>query len=152
MTKDELAREFLNQLAESEKSLLQELSVIEEHLRSLRKGDVADQADVVYESARKVALLEALEQIRKAMLYFSAFNGTPKKRAEEGALVEVELKGSRAYFLLIPDLGTTCKLEIDGREYRTLSPSAPLYRAVAGKRAGEQIKVAEFEGRIVSVE
>ena len=65
-----------------------------------------------------------------------------------GALVEVHFEGTRTFYLLAPHGGgTTC--EHDGAELTVLSPNAPLFARLAGRRRGE--KIADSGMKILGV-
>jgi len=56
-----------------------------------------------------------------------------------GALVETDLDGETAFYLLVPAAGGTT-LEFLGCELTLLTPDAPLYRQMLDRKAGEQLK------------
>lgn len=55
---------------------------------------------------------------------------------DAGALVEVELHGETAFFLLAPTAGGLV-IERDGTEITLLTPASGLYRKLVGLRVGE---------------
>jgi hypothetical protein len=63
-----------------------------------------------------------------------------------GALVEVEMNGESAWYLLAPGAGGL-EVEWEGREVTLLTPSSALYRTLLGMRSGES---AEEAGLFVS--
>lgn len=67
-----------------------------------------------------------------------------------GAAVIVE-EGDQTRRYLLCDVGGGTKLEIDGARWWVLTPSAPLGRALIGKRAGDVIE-REVRGRPASFE
>ncbi len=57
---------------------------------------------------------------------------------DAGALVEADLNGETAYFLLVPTSGGTV-IRQDGREITLLSPESPLYQKLLGLRSGDSL-------------
>ena len=60
-----------------------------------------------------------------------------------GALVEVEMNGASAWYLLAPGAGGL-ELEWNGREVTLLTPSSALYRTLLGMRSGESAEGPEL--------
>lgn len=60
-----------------------------------------------------------------------------------GALVEVEMNGASAWYLLAPGAGGL-ELEWNGREITLLTPSSALYRTLLGMRSGESAERPEL--------
>ena len=60
-----------------------------------------------------------------------------------GALVEVELGGESAWYLLVPGAGGL-EVEWEGREVTLLTPSSALYRTLLGMRSGESAEEPEL--------
>lgn len=56
-----------------------------------------------------------------------------------GALVEVDLAGEPAWFLLVPAAGGTV-IAHEGMEITLLTPASPLYRKLAGLRIGDSLE------------
>jgi hypothetical protein len=59
-------------------------------------------------------------------------------RIDAGALVEVELAGAPAWFLLVPAAGGLTVTH-DGREVTLLTPASGLYRKLLGRRVGDML-------------
>lgn len=57
---------------------------------------------------------------------------------EPSALVETELNGTIAYYLLTPCAGGMT-IEYEGFDLTTLSPEAPLYQSLLGHHTGEKL-------------
>ena len=57
---------------------------------------------------------------------------------DAGALVEADLNGETAYFLLVPASGGMV-ISHDGLEITLLTPESALYRKLSGMRAGESL-------------
>ncbi|MGJ8678019.1 MAG: hypothetical protein ACSHX0_10920 [Akkermansiaceae bacterium] len=57
---------------------------------------------------------------------------------EPSALIETELEGTIAYYLLTPCAGGIT-LEYEGFDLTTLTPEAPLYQNLLGKNIGERL-------------
>jgi|ERR1700754_957190 hypothetical protein len=66
----------------------------------------------------------------------------PKSEVEEGALVRF---GGQWFVIAV----STAEFACDGVNYIGISTQAPIYNAMAGKRAGE---IFEFRGRHISIE
>ncbi len=56
-----------------------------------------------------------------------------------GAAVEVELRGARLWFFLVP-AGGGQEVKFDGREMTLLTPESPLGRQLVGARSGHRTK------------
>lgn len=59
---------------------------------------------------------------------------------DAGALVEAELNGETAYFLLVPTSGGLV-ISHEGMEITLLTPESPLYRKLLGMRSGESLEM-----------
>ena len=66
----------------------------------------------------------------------------PRDEVEEGAVVKV---GGRYFVVAV----STTKFQCDGHELMGISPQAPIYAALEGRRAGE---TSEFRGRTLEIE
>ncbi|MEM1414650.1 MAG: hypothetical protein AAGH15_07110 [Myxococcota bacterium] len=60
--------------------------------------------------------------------------------AEPGCLVELEADGEAGTYFLLP-VGGGEILDVDGLAVRTLTPAAPLGRALVGKRPGDDFEL-----------
>lgn len=60
-----------------------------------------------------------------------------------GALVETDLEGETSFYLLVPVAGGTT-LDYLGCELTLLTPDAPLYQALLGRRAGDMLDHPEI--------
>lgn len=67
---------------------------------------------------------------------------------ETGALVEIDFDGERVFYLLAPN-GGGISCEHDGAELTVLSPNAPLFARLEGRKAGDEI--AESGMKILGV-
>ncbi|MEL6258079.1 MAG: hypothetical protein AAFQ67_03350 [Pseudomonadota bacterium] len=66
----------------------------------------------------------------------------PKVEVEEGAVVSV---GGRNFVISV----STTKFDCDGETYMGVSPQAPIFAALEGRRAGE---TTEFRGRKLTID
>jgi hypothetical protein len=66
----------------------------------------------------------------------------PKSKVEEGAVVKL---GGRFFVVAV----STGKFSCDGNEFMGISPQAPIYAAMEGKRAGDMVA---FNGRHLVIE
>ncbi len=98
----------------------------------------AGQARQVDELAESVRIFEAL-----SLPDFEMDAGI-----DAGALVEADLNGETAHFLLVPAAGGMV-IWRDGREITLLTPESALYRKLSGMRAGETLDVPAL--RVVEV-
>ncbi len=57
-----------------------------------------------------------------------------------GALVELESRGGRAFYLIGSRAGGT-EVEVDGQEVLVLTPESPLGAQLMGRHAGDQLKL-----------
>lgn len=89
-------------------------------------------ADAQAEQCRK---LEHSLHIFKSLVYDDLPAGSP---IEPSALVETELNGTIAYYLLTPCAGGIT-IEHEGFDLTTLSPEAPLYQSLLGHHIGEKL-------------
>lgn len=86
----------------------------------------AGQARQVEELAEDVELFEKLTLPDFGM----------EDEIDAGALVEVELRGESAWYLMVPAAGGV-EVEWEGQTVTLLTPSSALYRTLAGMRMGE---------------
>ena len=92
-----------------------------------------------------------VEEIAEAVKAFEAFtirDFAIDDAISMGALVEVEMDGEPAHFLLAPAAGGMM-VEMDGLEITLLTPASKLYQNLLGKRTGE--RVDDPEGWILEV-
>ncbi len=87
--------------------------------------------------ARQVAEVE--ESLRQFKALGARVFG-PHDAAAVGALVELEGRGGRAFYLLGPRAGGT-EVVVDGHEVLVLTPESPLGAQLMGRCAGERIKI-----------
>jgi hypothetical protein len=84
---------------------------------------------------------EQAEALAEALADFDLFDWpefAPDDRIGLGALVELDFEGDRVFCLLAPrGGGVTCQIE-EG-ELTVLTPQAPLFERIAGRRAGETL-------------
>lgn len=100
--------------------------------RSLEASYLAvGQARQVEELAEDVGIFEKLVLPQFGM----------EDEIEAGALVEVDLRGESAWYLLAPAAGGL-SVEWEGREVTLLTPSSALYRTLLGMRSGESSEEA----------
>ena len=59
---------------------------------------------------------------------------------DSGALVETDLNGETAHFLLVPASGGL-EIDYEGREITLLTPDSPLYRKLLGMTVGEALEM-----------
>ncbi len=90
----------------------------------------AGQARQVDELAESVRIFETL----------SLPDFAPEAEIDAGALVEADLNGEPARFLLAPTCGGLV-IEHDGGEITLLTPESTLYRKLLGMRAGESLEM-----------
>ena len=98
--------------------------------RNLEESYLAKgQAKQVEELADSVRIFDALS--------FPEFS--MEDAIDAGALVEADLNGETAFFLLVPASGGLV-IEHDGMEITLLSPASELYRKLLGMRVGESLE------------
>lgn len=68
---------------------------------------------------------------------------------DAGALVEVELHGETAFFLLVPASGGLV-LDYLGDELTLLTPDSALYRKLLGMKTGEELEMPQLRVTAVS--
>ena len=88
------------------------------------------------------AQIEQCEKIAQAIRILQTFvlpETDPDASAQAGHIVEVESNGDIQHYFLLPCAGGIT-LEHDDGEFITLTPDAPLYQAVLGKKAGELVE------------
>lgn len=81
-----------------------------------------------------------VDEIAEAVKAFDAFvmpDFAIDDAISMGALVEVEMDGETAHYLLAPAAGGMA-IEIDGMEITLLTPASKLYRCLLGKRTGDR--------------
>ncbi len=93
----------------------------------------AGQARQVDELAESVRIFETL----------SLPDFLPDSEIDAGALVEVDLNGEPAGFLLVPTCGGVV-IEHDGLEITLLTPESALYRKLLGMRVGESLEMPKL--------
>ena len=84
-----------------------------------------------------------VEELAESLRIFETLSLPDFARADPvdaGALVEVNLKGETAYFLLVPAAGGM-EIDYDGREITLLSPASQLYCKLLGMKAGEELEM-----------
>lgn len=57
-----------------------------------------------------------------------------------GALIELDLNGTRAFYFLVPQ-GGGLVMKIEGRPVQVITPQSPLGEALLGKKVGEKVLV-----------
>jgi hypothetical protein len=83
---------------------------------------------------------EQAEELAAALDDFDSFDWpdfAPDDRIGLGALVELDFSGDRVLCLLAPR-GGGISCQIDDAELTVLTPQAPLYERIAGRRAGDK--------------
>lgn len=88
----------------------------------------AGQGEQAGEATKGVALLEG----------FTLHDFTAADTIRAGALVEADLNGSLGYFFLLP-AGGGISCDYDGFTAEVLTPEAPLYQALLGKKTGDLV-------------
>ena len=95
--------------------------------RSLEASDLAaGQARHVEELAQDLETFEKLSLPEFGM----------EDEIDAGALVEVDLRGESAWYLLVPAAGGVA-VEWEGREVTLLTPASALYQTLTGMRTGD---------------
>ena len=98
--------------------------------RNLEESYLAKgQAKHVEELADSVRIFDALSFLEFSM----------EDAIDVGALVEADLNGETAFFLLVPASGGLV-IEHEGMEITLLSPASELYRKLLGMRVGEALE------------
>jgi transcription elongation GreA/GreB family factor len=65
-----------------------------------------------------------------------------------GALVELELGGRKALYLIVPQ-GGGLVLSVEGEPVQVITPQSPLGEAVLGRKKGDAVTVATASGERV---
>ena len=86
------------------------------------------------QAARVEALGETLTRLRFVDLR------TREGSAEPGCLLELDVDGTPGLYLLVP-VGGGEAVEVEGVTVRTLTPAAPLGRALMGRSAGDDFEL-----------
>lgn len=92
------------------------------------------------------AQAEQAEKLAEAIATFKTLSLPDYELTDEigpGALVEADLEGDTSFFLLAPAAGGTT-LEHLGCELTVLTPEAPLYQALVGRKAGDMLAQPEL--------
>jgi hypothetical protein len=93
-----------------------------------------------------------VDELAESVRIFEGLSLPPFEPGEEidaGALVEVELAGETALFLLVPVAGGM-DIEHEGGEITLLTPASGLYRNLLGMRVGESLDAPKLRVTAVS--
>jgi transcription elongation GreA/GreB family factor len=83
------------------------------------------------------------EELRKNLLVFRFLpvrEYGPNDLICPGSLVELELKGTRAFYFIVPQ-GGGLVTELDGKPIQVVTPMSPIGEALMGRKVGETIEV-----------
>jgi transcription elongation GreA/GreB family factor len=102
-----------------------------------------DQASQEFGNAELAEYFEAPTRTHEAALSrLQSIDFGPKSRVEEGAAVQVD---DRWYVVGVATQTFVC----DGQTYMGISTEAPIYRALEGAKAGDNV---EFRGRVLKIQ
>ena len=142
MTKADLFPRLLETLEDQHRVMMQAL----EDSRENASGDETKSEGKYDTRATEAAYLaeaqqEQADKLAESLQVLRAFSPPDFDLTDEialGALVETDLDEETAFYLLAPAGGGTT-LDFLGCELTVLSPEAPLFQQLVGRKAGEQL-------------
>ncbi|MBA5245748.1 hypothetical protein H1R16_02210 [Marnyiella aurantia] len=146
MDKTQLVNTVKERLAAKAETLKGLISQTQES-NSETKSSMGDK----YETSREMIAQEIrnlqrqLSEVHNQMDALVKLNSAPSKSVELGALVET---GAGIFYISAP----VGQLEVDGKKIMTLSPEAPLVKAMQGCRSGDTFSLNNSTQKVVGID
>lgn len=128
-------------------------ATLDELIRQTRESNSETKSSMgdKYETSREMVAQEIrnlqrqLSEVRNQMDALARLNNAPCKLAELGALVET---GAGLFYVSAP----VGQLELEGRKIMTVSPEAPLIKAMQGCRSGDTFSLNNSTQKVVGID
>jgi len=128
-------------------------ATLDELIRQTREANSETKSSMgdKYETSREMVAQEIrnlqrqLSEVRNQMDALARLNNAPCKLAELGALVET---GAGLFYVSAP----VGHLDMEGRKIMTLSPEAPLIKAMQGCRSGDTFSLNNSTQKVVGID
>jgi hypothetical protein len=127
-------------------------ATLDELIRQTREANSETKSSMgdKYETSREMVAQEIrnlqrqLSEVRNQMDALARLNNAPCKLAELGALVET---GAGLFYIAAP----VGQLNLDGRKIMTVSPEAPLVKAMQGLKTGDSFTLNNTKQVLVAI-